>query len=387
MTLGNTLVAGNTALGGDLGRATGVFVSSGNNLIGSTAGSITTAWIELRPDRHTVANPLLPVIAALGNYGGPTQTMPLLPGSPAIDKGSNALIPGGVTTDQRGDSRIVNGNVDIGAVESQGYTLTVTGGNSQTTNATTAFSSPLAVSVTPINASDPVNGGVVTFAAPGSGASLTPATTSATIAGGSASVTATANNTVGTFNVSASASGAAAPASFSLTNVSQLVVNNPTDTPVAGQTDLRQAIALANAIAGANTITFDATVFATPQTIILGGTQLLLTNTTGTETITGPAAGVTVSGNHASRVFQVNPSVTASISGLTISGGTVTGIGGGVYNKGTVTLTNVTLSGNTASAQRRRPVQHQHGDASRLHRQRQHRRGRGGGIVGIAAAR
>ena len=94
-------------------------------------------------------------------------------------------------------------------------------------------------------------------------------------------MTATANNAVGTFNVSASASGAAAPASFSLTNVSQLVVNNPTDTHVAGQTDLREAIALANAIVGANTITFDATVFATPQTIILGGTQLDLSNTTG----------------------------------------------------------------------------------------------------------
>jgi len=59
---------------------------------------------------------------------------------------------------------------------------------------------------------------------------------------------------------------------------------------------------------------------------------------------------VTVSGNHASRVFQVNANVTASISGLTITGGTVTGNGGGVYNKGTVTLTNVTLSGNSASA-------------------------------------
>ena len=40
-----------------------------------------------------------------------------LPGSPAIDAGSNALIPSGVTTDQRGYARIVNGTVDIGAYE------------------------------------------------------------------------------------------------------------------------------------------------------------------------------------------------------------------------------------------------------------------------------
>ena len=53
----------------------------------------------------------------LADNGGPTQTMALLPGSPAIDAGSNALIPSGVTTDQRGYARINNGTVDIGAYE------------------------------------------------------------------------------------------------------------------------------------------------------------------------------------------------------------------------------------------------------------------------------
>ena len=88
--------------------------------------------------------------------------------------------------------------------------------------------------------------------------------------------------------------------------LSTIAVNNPTDTPVAGQIDLRQAIAQANATGGAETITFDSTVFNTPQTITLTGTQLELSDTTGTETITGPAAGVTVSGGGASRVFQVD---------------------------------------------------------------------------------
>jgi hydrogenase maturation factor HypE len=53
----------------------------------------------------------------LGNYGGPTQTHLLVPGSPAINAGDNALIPDGVTTDQRGFPRIQDGTVDIGAVE------------------------------------------------------------------------------------------------------------------------------------------------------------------------------------------------------------------------------------------------------------------------------
>src|SRR5262245_16332896 len=91
---------------------------------------------------------------------------------------------------------------------------------------------------------------------------------------------------------------------------STIVVNNPHDTPVAGQMDLRQAIAQANSNGGDETIVFDKTVFKTPQTITLTGIQLDLTDTTGTETITGPKAGVTVSGGGLSRVFQVDPGVT-----------------------------------------------------------------------------
>ena len=63
--------------------------------------------------------------------------MALLPGSPAIDAGSNATAVDAngnpLTTDQRGSPRTVNGTVDIGAVESQGYTLApVTGSTPQT---------------------------------------------------------------------------------------------------------------------------------------------------------------------------------------------------------------------------------------------------------------
>ena len=62
-----------------------------------------------------------PGLAPLGDYGGLTETMALLPGSPAIDAGtSGAGIP---TTDQRGLPRV--GQVNIGSVENQGYTLSV----------------------------------------------------------------------------------------------------------------------------------------------------------------------------------------------------------------------------------------------------------------------
>ena len=67
----------------------------------------------------TAAAPINPMLGPLQNNGGPTKTMALLPGSPAINAGDNSLIPAGVTTDQRGTgyARIDDGTVDIGAYE------------------------------------------------------------------------------------------------------------------------------------------------------------------------------------------------------------------------------------------------------------------------------
>ena len=154
--------------------------------------------------------------------------------------------------------------------------------------------------------------------------------------------------------------------------LSTFTVTSTLDNGSAGT--LRWAVGQANSAGGAETIAFDKTVFKNPQTITLSGTQLELSDTTGTETITGPKAGVTVSGGGLSRVFQVDPGATASISGLTITGGksvkggglyndngtakltdctvsgnSTTGVGGGLYNyRGTVKLTSCTVSGNSS---------------------------------------
>ena len=80
------------------------------------------------------------------------------------------------------------------------------------------------------------------------------------------------------------------------------------------------------------------------------GRDLVLSETAGPEVIDGPGAGlVTVSGGGAVRVFEVDSGVTATISGLTISGGSTTGNGGGSDNDGTATLTDCTISGNSAA--------------------------------------
>ena len=70
-------------------------------------------------------------LSPLADNGGPTETMALLPCSPAIGVGSVALAidftkGSALTTDQRGQPRIVDGKVDIGAFEGQEEFTTMT---------------------------------------------------------------------------------------------------------------------------------------------------------------------------------------------------------------------------------------------------------------------
>jgi hypothetical protein len=57
-----------------------------------------------------------PLIGPLADNGGPTLTVALLPGSPALNHGAN---PDGLATDQRGQPRLRESQVDIGAFEFQ----------------------------------------------------------------------------------------------------------------------------------------------------------------------------------------------------------------------------------------------------------------------------
>ena len=63
---------------------------------------------------NTYITNTVPNLAPLGYYGGPTPTMPPLPGSPAIGAG---VYEGLFGTDQRGYPRVQNGQFDLGAVE------------------------------------------------------------------------------------------------------------------------------------------------------------------------------------------------------------------------------------------------------------------------------
>ena len=109
LNMRNTVLARNYAgrYGPDL---FGSLASSGYNVIGNTQGGS-----GFDPTDLLNVDPLL---GPLQNNGGPTQTMALQCGSPAIDAGDNTDAP---DWDQRGEGfpRIVNGIIDIGAYEVQ----------------------------------------------------------------------------------------------------------------------------------------------------------------------------------------------------------------------------------------------------------------------------
>jgi hypothetical protein len=124
---------------------------NGTATIAATGPNIASAAVAntggtISGPAFTVANPNL---GSLANNGGPTPTMAPNAGSPAIDAGSNAAAAG-LTTDQRGSGfpRIVNGAVDIGAVEVQ-LPVVVAPTSLPTGRVTTAYSQTISATGPP----------------------------------------------------------------------------------------------------------------------------------------------------------------------------------------------------------------------------------------------
>jgi len=243
-TLNNTIVAGNTDSSGanDLGGAG--TASGSNNLIGiGGSGGLSNGV-----DGNIVLTSLSGIgLAPLNYYGGPTETIALQPGSPAIGNGESIT---GLTTDQRGFP-VATPTPDIGAFQTN----------------------PLLV-------------------------------------------------------VNTTSDGTGLP---------------------TGILSLREAVNMANTLAAGATISFDPTVFGTPQTITLTNGPLVLSNTLAPESIVGPgASNLTISGNSTFGVFQVSTGVTASLTRATIADGSASS-GGGIDNSGSLTLSNDVFTNDVAT--------------------------------------
>lgn len=112
LTIGSTIL--DSGSGSNINNSSGTVLSQGYNLSsgadGGDGGTVPGGLLNSTGDKRNTD----PKLAALANNGGPTQTMALLAGSPAINAGTSTGSP---TTDQRGMPRV--GQVDIGAYEFQ----------------------------------------------------------------------------------------------------------------------------------------------------------------------------------------------------------------------------------------------------------------------------
>ncbi len=272
----NTIVAQNSATTSAPNAFGNTFASQGHNLIGITDGS--TGWITdpnnaNRDYTGTAANPLSPGLVDPGdgsfspvNNGGLTNTVALLPTSPAVDKGDDVVLgaPYNLINDQRGSgfSRGLAAHTDIGAFE---------------------------------------------LDQPQSGPDFV--------------VTTTDEHSDGLCGIA--------------------------------DCTLIEALAASNANATANAITFASGVSGTIFTSFAPGRSI-----THPVTIVGPGARtLTINGKGASRIFNIQAGAgSVAISGLTLanakaaSGGAFhNGWGGAIFNSASLTLTDCTLSGNSAS--------------------------------------
>jgi hypothetical protein len=112
----NTLIAQNTAPSSP--DVSGRVQSQGYNLIGNDSGGSGFSHTDLA---GTASNPLDPLLGPLQDNGGPTPTMALLPGSPALNAGDPAQLG---TADQRGVTR--SGGVNVGAYQASASALILT---------------------------------------------------------------------------------------------------------------------------------------------------------------------------------------------------------------------------------------------------------------------
>ena len=316
LVMTNTIVAGNISpRGADIANS-GALVFAGANLVQSVSNTPASGATITGPAPLTNA----PNLAPLGNYGGPTQTMPPLPGSPAIGAGSAAANT--FATDQRGFARTQDGLIDIGAVELPTvppFTASPDRGIP-----------PLTVQFNSTNADSDGSPIVRWNWSFGDGnASTVQNPTNFYQTTGSLLPSLIVTNSLG---LALAVSGPAInlyPGSF-VTNTAdmglgtlRLIVNSATNGEV---------ITFATNLSGA-TITL-ATALTIDTNLTIDASAL--------------SHGIRISGNGTNTIFVVPSSITATLNSLTITNGYAGGNGGGISNNGALTLNQCILTGNSA---------------------------------------
>jgi CSLREA domain-containing protein len=330
---------------------------------------------------------------ATGSYsGGSTQDLTSVSWN-STNTAAVTIGAFGLATAQAAGAATITASLD--GVTSNAVTLTVdsaaqasiavSSGSGQSANETAAFANSL-VAVVKSAGGNALQDVPVTFTAPSSGAGASfsngaGAITVASDGNGLATVPVVANAAAGNYSVVATVAGISGSASFSLTNlagtgyptyyVTTLVDDsvglgtNCTDpTLKITSCSLRDAVTAANALPQATatpvtaammpTINFASSLNLSAQSpgvynITNGGTLTISANMN----IVGPGASLlSLNGAGNNQIFSIN-SGTVFLSGLSLVNGVAPNNGqncngGGIYNNGTLTVTNGTFSGNSA---------------------------------------
>ncbi len=318
-TMISTIVAGNINNGAtpdeiNLGDGFTPFTPATNNLIqdAGTAGGLTDGT-----DGNIVGqNPMLSANAVIA--GGPTRTVLILPGSPAIDAGADPL---GLSNDQRGSGflRVSGDGIDIGAFEMQSISLVVDA-NADTDDGLYGASQLTLREALVITNNNP-GADTITFDNALSGSTIT-------LIGGQFFI-ADALTLTGPGSGNLTVDGAAASRVFLVDDFDYTTNSNVS---ISGLTIQNGALSPGSFGAG----------IANEDDLTL--TDVVVTNNTLTNGARDRGAGI-YSGNRSS----INNDIGAS---LTLVRSTVNnnsnGIGTGIYSLGNLTITDSTVSGNTA---------------------------------------
>jgi hypothetical protein len=316
LTVNDSTISGNTATTGDGGGIyTAGSLTIGNSIVsGNTAPANATfddlynsaTQINLDGNQLGVSGIDL---APLGNYGGPTQTMVALPGSPAICGGLTTNIQSGIATDQRGNPRTTTTYgtgtcVDSGATQSA-YSLSFTTSPSSTQQIGVAFTPSPAVTL--------YDDGVAID-----------------LSGVSIAITANAGTLSGTTTQTTNGSGVATFGGLSI-----------------GQTELNDYLTATATVYSSNTITANSSDFS------VGKLSQTITFDPSITTIPYSPTGFTVSATASSGLTVSFTSMTLSV--CTVSGTTVSTLttgqcsivasqaGNGTYNAAPTVTVNFTI--------------------------------------------
>jgi hypothetical protein len=349
LAINNTIVAGKL-LGGDIAGT--LVPSSSYNLIDDTTGGLANGV------GGAIGNLLNTgaALRSLSNNGGPTATMALLPGSPAIDAGSNGLTSG-ATTDQRGYIRIANATVDIGAYEFAAAPPNIAPVVNSTADDVDYLPGTLTLRQAISLAEAQPSGGIITFdptvfaagvmhtITPTQGA-LTFTAASSTLSGPAASLlTIDGQRDSGQSVLNITSAASATITGVTITGSNAGGIANSGNLTISGCDIYNNSASSGGAVYNTGTLAVISSSLAGNSAFNSGGG--IYNSATATATVTGS----NVTGNDAPLGGGVNNSGNLTLSGVLCSSNSANNSGGGIDNAGSVSINNSTLASNTATSQ------------------------------------